>query len=174
MSKSTTEEECGKGEQSRGRGPRCFNYHQLGHIAAKCPSSAAMFCCGSDCRKQPAGGGECVYQSKCLGISYAGTVEGTAVSDIMLDTGATRTLVWRDLVPKEKIGGGEISICCVHGDIVVYPLAEVQIAVDGVSYSVEAAVSETLPVSVLLGRDVPELVSLRDHEGARLHQRQMM
>ena len=112
-----TQEECGKAEQSRGRGPRCFNCHQLGHIAAKCPSSVAMFCRSIDRRKQPVGGGGRVYQSKCPGISRAGTVEGTAVSDIMLDTGATRTLVRRGLVPKEKIGGGEISICCAHGDI---------------------------------------------------------
>ena len=59
---------------------------------------------------------------------------------------------------------GEISICCADRDIVVYPLAEVQIAVDGVNYSVEAAVSKTLPVSVLLGRDDPELVSLQNRE----------
>ena len=82
--------------------------------------------------------------------------------DIMLDTGATRTLVRRDLVPAEKMVDGDVSICCAHGDTVVYPLAQVEIAVDGTCYSVEAAVSDKLPVSVLLGRDVPELVSLRD------------
>ena len=104
MAKSTTQEECGKAEQSLGKEPRCFNCHQLGHIAVKCPSSTAMFCCGSDRRKQPVGGGGWVYQSKCPGISRAGTVEDTAISDIMLDTGVTQTLVRRDLVPKEKIG----------------------------------------------------------------------
>ena len=43
---------------------------------------------------------------------------------------------------------------------VLYPLAEVTIEVDGVPLQVEAAVSETLPVAVLLGMDVQELVGL--------------
>ena len=51
----------------------------------------------------------------------------------------------------------------VHGDIsevVSYPIALVEIHVGEKVYQVEAAVSEKLPVSVVLGRDIPDLVEL--------------
>ena len=80
--------------------------------------------------------------------------------DIVVDTGSSRTLVRRDLVPKEKMTGGEVPVRCAHGDIVSYPLAQVEIRVGGSQYVLEAAVSERLPVAVLLGRDVPGLATL--------------
>ncbi|KAL5475858.1 hypothetical protein EMCRGX_G025729, partial [Ephydatia muelleri] len=43
---------------------------------------------------------------------------------------------------------------------VSYPLAWVELNIDGVPITVEAALSNTLPSPVLLGRDVPELSSL--------------
>ena len=60
-----------------------------------------------------------------------------------------------DLVPPEKILSGDaVTIRCAHGDTVLYRLADLEMEVDGVYIQVEAAVSETLPVPVLLGRDV--------------------
>ena len=41
-----------------------------------------------------------------------------------------------------------------------YPLAVVELTVDGLPLTVEAALSDTLPMAVLLGRDVPELNEL--------------
>ena len=142
-----------------------------GHIAARCPSNAAMFCRGGSSKRKPAasGGAGCVGKDKYPGhpgVCRAGTVESVPVTDIMLDTGASRSLVRRDLVPSEKMNCGEVSICCGHGDTMVYPLAQVEIVVEGARYVVEAAVAEKLPVSVLLGRDVPELVSLRGGQGS--------
>ena len=55
-------------------------------------------------------------------------------------------------------------IRCAHGDEVSYPLAQVEIAVGGQVLAVEAGVSRTLPVSVLLGTDVPQLVNLLSGE----------
>ncbi|KAL5479435.1 hypothetical protein EMCRGX_G022956 [Ephydatia muelleri] len=46
---------------------------------------------------------------------------------------------------------------CAHGDNVLYPVANVNLVVDGVPLVVEAAVSKSLPLTVLLGTDVPEL-----------------
>ena len=40
-----------------------------------------------------------------------------------------------------------VTIRCAHGDTVLYPLAEVEMVVDGIPLQVEAAVSDTLPVS---------------------------
>ena len=54
----------------------------------------------------------------------------------------------------------------MHGDEVSYPLAKVEVVVDGKSYLVEAAVVKKLPKSVLLGRDVPELVRIGNPEEA--------
>ena len=45
-----------------------------------------------------------------------------------------------------------------------YPLAEVEIALGGQVLAVEVGVSRTLPVSVLLGMDVPQLVNLLSGE----------
>ena len=69
-------------------------------------------------------------------------------------------MIRSELVPEETKTGGEIPIGCAHGDTITYPLAQVEIQVGEGCYMVEAAVSKTLPVSVLLGRDVPELVYL--------------
>ncbi len=55
---------------------------------------------------------------------------------------------------------GEAVTICAHGDVVLYPLAEVGGEVDGKVIKVEAAVSVSLPVSVLLSTDVPELMEL--------------
>ena len=49
---------------------------------------------------------------------------------------------------------------CVHGDAAVYPLCKVRIELEGHSIQVVAAVSETLPTSVLLGTDARELGDL--------------
>ena len=70
-------------------------------------------------------------------------------------------MVHKDLVPQDKIAEGDaVTIRCAHGDTVLYPPAEIELKVDGHPISIEAAVSKTLPVDVLLGTDVPELTHL--------------
>ena len=51
----------------------------------------------------------------------------------------------------------------------LYPLAQVELELDGVAIQVEAAVSESLPVSVLLGTDVPELSQLLQSNPRAVH-----
>ena len=83
------------------------------------------------------------------------------MDDVVLDTGCACTIVRRDLVPEEKfVAGATIRLRCAHGDVVTYPLAAVRLEIDGLSLPVTAAVAERLPVSVLLGTDVPELEKL--------------
>ena len=68
-------------------------------------------------------------------VSKVGLVEGKPVKSILLDTGCSRTLVRKDLVPQHKLLHGEaVAIRCAHGDTVLYPLAEVELEVDGYSY----------------------------------------
>ncbi len=42
----------------------------------------------------------------------------------------------------------------------MYPLARIQVEVNGTTHEVEAAVSRTLPLSILMGTDVPVLPAL--------------
>ena len=120
----------------------CYNCGKNGHISMNCPDKASYFCKDGWGRS----------------VARVGRVEGTAVSDILLDTGCTCTMVRADLVPEENLLPGEAAtVLCAHGDTVLYPLARVRIDVEGVDMEVRAAVSESLPVSVLLGTDVPEL-----------------
>ena len=49
------------------------------------------------------------------GIAKPGSVEGTAVSDILLDNGCSRTLVQKDLVPKEKLLEATLSLLVLLG-----------------------------------------------------------
>ena len=82
------------------------------------------------------------------------------MKDIVLGTGAARTLVRDNLVPRNKYLDKFVLVQCMHGDHVSYPLAKMEVMIDGRSYCVEAAVVKKLPTSVLLGRDVPELVRI--------------
>ena len=80
------------------------------------------------------------------------------MEDIVLDTGCSRTLVRGNLVSRENlIPGRVITVQCAHGDIVMYPVASVEIEIQGNIFTVEAGVSYKLPQSVLLGTDVPGL-----------------
>ena len=92
-------------------------------------------------------------------VSQIGQVEGKPV-EIVLDTGCARTMVRKELVRPNKITDRQVSIHCAHGSSVTYPLVQVNIAIGDFSYDVEAAVSDQLPVPVLLGRDVPELLEM--------------
>ena len=80
------------------------------------------------------------------------------MKSVVLDTGCSRTLVRSNLVPQDKIMEGEVvAIRCTHGDTVLYPLALVHLEIKGHQIDVKAALSETLPMPVLLGTDVPQL-----------------
>ena len=80
------------------------------------------------------------------------------MESIVLDTGCSRTLVRSNLIPQDKVLEGEdVAIRCAHGDTVLYPLALVHLEINGQHIDVEAALSDTLPMPVLLGTDVPQL-----------------
>jgi hypothetical protein len=124
---------------------KCYNLKKNGHIAANCPNKQVYFC----------------SEKEDTGVYRSGLVEGQEVGKILLDTGCSRTMVQRALVPGHKyLEGDAVTIRCAHGDTVLYPLAKIDMVVDGMPIKVEAAVSEILPVPVLLGTDVMELTQL--------------
>ena len=63
-------------------------------------------------------------------VTRTGTIEGKKVNDILLDTGCSRTLIHKDHVEK-LLEGEAIAIQCAHGGTVLYPLAEVEVEVEG-------------------------------------------
>ncbi len=74
---------------------------------------------------------------------------------IQIDSGASRTVVDRRLVPFEEIGKETITVTFGNGNSGEYPLAPVRVTFDGEEYNVKAVVVQGLPEDVLLGRDVP-------------------
>ena len=70
-------------------------------------------------------------------------------------------MVRQELVPGSKVLEGDaVTIRCAHGDTVLYPVARLDMEIEGRAMCVKAAVSQTLSVPVLLGMDVPELSQL--------------
>ena len=67
-------------------------------------------------------------------------------------------------MPQGCLVDGEVTIRCAHGD---YPLSETKISIAGRELTVLAAVSDNLPISMLLGRDVPELMTLLGEEPSK-------
>ena len=68
-------------------------------------------------------------------------------------------MVQADLVPSQKMTDITTTIWCAHGSVVVYPIAKDEDENWRPTIHIEAAVSKSLPVSVL-GTEVPELFSL--------------
>ena len=125
---------------------RCFNCNEKGHFASSCPRRSLY--CGSRADGEGA-------QDR---ARRHGTVNGVYCPDILVDTGATQTLVRKELVADDDILDGEVTIRCAHGDTASYPLAVVKINIGGKDIITTAGVSGTLPASVLLGWDIPELM----------------
>ena len=142
---------------------QCYNCKTFGHVARNCPEKQD---------NGPRDGNDSEKQSESVMMAGGdgsdpptqfckGKVEGKEVNKILLDSGCCRTMVHQRWVPPEKfLYGRSVAIRCVHGDIVLYPLANVTMEVEGTHIQVEAAVSSDLPVAVLLGTDVPQLIQL--------------
>ena len=89
-----------------------------------------------------------------MGPARAGAVEETPVEGVVLDTGAAKTMIHRDLVPVEKVSRETVDIQCAHGDSVTCPIVEVSMKVGNHPFTVQAVVSDQLPVPVLVGREM--------------------
>ena len=117
----------------------------------KCPS-AALFCRSEQPTLEST---TCQLGFRQSFVCRNDQVEDIHVEQIVLDTGCSRTMVRQDLVPEgEIIEGDAVTIRCAHGDTVLYPVAQLELEVDGLPLF---AVSQSLPVPVLLGTDVAKL-----------------
>ena len=79
------------GRNRTDKGIKCFNCHRYGHMSMNCPDKANFYC------------GDRLGRS----VVRVSKVEGAMVSEVVLDTGCSRTMVRRDLVPEENLLPGE-------------------------------------------------------------------
>ena len=157
--RTTTTEESGQRRNQPPTGPgsnrppfdvrtvRCYNCNERGHYSSSCPKRS-LYC---EQARDGVPGHDRAHRH--------GIVNGVYCPDILIDTGATQTLVHSKLVTDEDILDDEVTIKCAHGDTVAYPLAAVKINIAGKNIVTTAAVSKTLPASVLLGWDIPEFLT---------------
>eukprot|EP00731_Ephydatia_muelleri_P013583 Em0007g893a len=142
----------GRKETLDREGVTCFNCGKKGHISRHCPNNVLV----------------CAHVGWRNGLQRSGTVNGRRVEGIMLDTGCSRTMVHSDLVSDGQIREGESAVVrCAHGDTAMYPMADICVELDGYTIDTVAAVSDTLPMDVLLGTDVPELGMLLSQASER-------
>ena len=73
------------------------------------------------------------------------------------------------MLESKIIEGDTVTIRCAHCDTVLYPIAQLQLEVDGTPVCVKAAVSKLLPMPVLSGTDVAELHLLLGESTAYPH-----
>ena len=59
-----------------------------------------------------------------------GTVNGRQCK-MLMDTGATQSFVNAEFISSEDILDGSISVCCIHGDTIDYPVAPIAVDIGG-------------------------------------------
>ena len=61
---------------------------------------------------------------------------------------------------EQWLEGESTIIQCAHGDAIAYPLAAMELEIQGKPLLANAAVSDTPPQSVLVGTDVPGMLEM--------------
>ena len=88
---------------------------------------------------------------------HRGMLNGKPVQ-MLIDTGCTKTMVSADYIHPNCIDNdNQEKILCVHGDMVSYPTAEVNLKLGQWSQVAKVVVAPGIPVPVLLGTDIYEL-----------------
>lgn len=153
----------------------CFACGGAGHYASKCPqrsgsdkkakigTTSLLAHSGKRTEKLVPMSGQLGDTNFCV---VKGELDGESVS-MLVDTGSTHTLVQRDLVREDKVDHqSQVQVKCCHGDMRLYPTADVSLTIDGRTHNVKAGVLSKLPQPVLLGRDVPALPQLVQKEAS--------
>lgn len=135
----------------------CYHCQQQGHKASVCPlkrSKLSGLCYvprqgeQSDCWD---GDGEC--------RSVPVRVNGRCLT-ALLDSGSSMSFIKKSCVPCVIDYSQQTDVLCVHGDYKPEPQVELTVEVDGQKYLMTVGVVEKLPVTMLLGRDLPVLYDL--------------
>ena len=129
-------------------GPRCFSCNEYGHFANACPEKVQQI---NFIEEEP------------LAAVIRGKIAGNDVHHILVDTGASKTVIRKQWVPNAAMTGKRLRFAALSGPLQVLPLAVVTLEIDGQKLELEVAVSDNLRYDALLGRDVPFLWNLGSH-----------
>uniref|UniRef100_A0A3B3Z4U7 CCHC-type domain-containing protein n=1 Tax=Poecilia mexicana TaxID=48701 RepID=A0A3B3Z4U7_9TELE len=144
------------GSKFQGKKPICYLCGQEGHTKPMCPQNAVKLSqmCFVPRKETPNAG----TLNQLMEVSVE--LNGHALK-ALIDTGSTQTLVQRRYVSPQLVCTNEtISICCVHGDKMEYPTADVYVTIKGQTYLLNAGVVDNLPFPIILGNDLPVLIDL--------------
>ncbi|KAK7898417.1 hypothetical protein WMY93_019270 [Mugilogobius chulae] len=137
----------------------CHSCGQPGHIKPECPVQqvSKTYMCFAP---QP----QCVLEEVSPPIGDEERTVCVIIDDkphvALLDSGSSRTLIREDCLPRDVTFCGKVKVWCVHGDNVDYPVANVNIQVEGQQYLLSVGVMSKLPYQVILGWDLPVLREL--------------
>ena len=88
-----------------------------------------------------------------------GKVEGVS-TQMLVDSGCSHTMVSANSIDPDRVNNRDtVPVLCIHGDTVEYPTAVVNLSMGGYTGRASVAVAPSLPVPVLLGRDLYDINS---------------
>ncbi len=124
----------------------CWECGKHGHIAMNCPRRKAYK--DTKANSKPA---LVAMRSPDQALTLKeGYLDGKPVR-ILQDTGSQVSIVKASLVDPNKWSQESMEVCCVHGDKVNYPSAEVDLEIDGWTRTPKVALIPNVPVEVVLG-----------------------
>ena len=151
---SSPTEQRGRDQTNQQGEKRCFQCNRFGHMMYNCPYKKES---STVARPKALYGGTCrevAWNEQSYKYIRRGRLDGRSVQ-MLVDTGADRTMVAADCVNSAKVEGNDcVSVVCVHGDTVSYPTAVVQLQMGTWQRQSRVVVAPELPVAVLLGRDL--------------------
>ncbi len=122
--------------------PICHLCSEPGHIKPNCPKKKSKVQCINT-----------LYSSEEM-LIY-GLISGVPCNDILVDTGASRTLVSSKYVPQGAYTGESVTVTGFKGnDETSFPIAHVKLEVGEVKDHYDVVVSDALSQSALIGLDV--------------------
>ena len=95
--------------------------------------------------------------------TVCGTIGGQKYKNILLDTGATRIVMSRNLISPSSYTGRRKLARGFSGDKQFLLIARTKVQVNGTEHNLEVLVADGLSHDALLGRDVPELWEIGKH-----------
>ena len=129
-------------------GPRCFQCNGYGHIASACPQ-----------KPEPVG----LVLEHPRAAAYGGKIAGNPVKKMLVDTGASRTIVNSQWVLPAARTGVTLPFSLFSSEPCDLHLARVPIAVTDKEVDLEVAVQDDLKYDALLGLNISFLWNLGDH-----------
>ena len=143
--------------QTNTRGDKkCFQCGQFGHLMYSCPErqreDRKPVLSGTGCQ-------EVAWNKESQKYLRRGTLDGRPVQ-MLIDTGCTSTMVSASYIKPDKLDYCNTEkILCVHGDMVCYPTAEVNLRLGQWSQIAKVVVAPGIAVPVLLGTDIYRLTT---------------